>query len=171
MTNINEVKNMKIISIVIISTLTTLAIIGSVYAKPHNPEKAVARMTKKLSLNDTQQNHLRAFFDEKQTLKTERRVRYKARKSNKEKGQHQGPFAAILKKDTISVNEINQTIDEVYAKKRERHQGVLSSFVTFFNSLSTEQQQKVQPMLRKILHRSMGHHNKQRKHKFHMQGS
>ena len=162
---------MKIILLGIISTIATFTIIGSVYAKPHNPDKAVARMTEKLSLTDRQQDYLRAFFDEKQSLRKERKAQYKARKTKSEKGQLKGPFASILEKDTISVNEINLAIDEVYAKKRERQQGVLTSLVTFYNSLSTEQRQQAQPMLRKILHRSMGQHRKQGRHKFHMQSS
>lgn len=163
---------MKFIPLIIISTIASLSILGMVNAKSHgsekyDPEKHIIKVTEKLSLNETQQNHLRAFVDEKQALKQARHAQYATKKADDKKGQRQSPFADILEKETISINDINQAIDEAQAKKREKNQAILSSFVTFYNSLSAEQREEAKPMLKKMLQRAMGRSHKKRSKKKH----
>ena len=152
---------MKILSLIIITAIASIGIIGFAYAKSNNPDKMLARMTEKLSLNDTQQAHFQAFLDEKIALRSERKARFKAKQSQQDEPQP-GPFAKLLEQDKLSTDAINQIIDEMYAERREKQQNVLNSFVVFYNSLSKEQQEKVKPMLRKMLKRSIGRHKAQR---------
>jgi len=148
---------MKKISIIIVSALTGLALAGTVHAKQFNVEKRLAKMTEKLSLNETQQANLQSFLDEKVAL-------IKLRKSKKdsmekrEKADH--PMAKLMDKEQISVEEIYAIMDNKIENSRNVRQNLMESFVIFYNSLNAEQRTKVKPMLRKMLKKSIHRHGK-----------
>ncbi len=143
---------MKIILLAILTA--SIAIASIAHAKRHHPEKIVTRVTEKLSLNETQQNYFQAFIDEKIALRSDRHKKHKSWKlqhtDNKKpiNTRDNSPFASLLEKDSISVNDVNQAIDEVHTKKSER---VITAFVTFYNSLDKQQREQVTPMSHRML--------------------
>ena len=149
---------MKIILLVILTT--GIAIASIAYAKSHKPEKIISRVTEKLSLNETQQNHFRVFIDEKKALRMERRKKHESRKQQRKEGKNRtkthenSPFVSLLSKDSISVEDVNNAIDQIYSLRNEN---VIAAFVTFYNSLDNHQREKITPMSHKMLHGSTKH--------------
>ncbi len=155
---------------ILLAILTaSIAIASIAHAKSHKPEKIVSRVTEKLSLNDNQQNLFRAFIDEKQALRAERREKrekrkqlHKENKTDKEHTKHaeNGPFASLFTKESISVDDVNHVIDKMHEKKREKNKNVVATFVTFYNSLDSQQRDRIKPMLHKMLRNSIKQHRK-----------
>jgi len=115
-------------------------------AHNHNPEKFIEKMTEKLELTSEQQAQFRAFVNEKKQYKQER----KAKKDNPEKKQS-GPLSDVLNKKSITVNDINEAMTLAHQKRLKRKEQVIASFVNFYNSLSSEQQEKLKPFAHKML--------------------
>lgn len=138
-------------SLILITTLASLTIGATAYAKHHDPEKFIARMTEKLTLDTTQQAQFRAFVDEKKQLKAQYKAYKKERKENPEKAKQNSPMAALLEQKTISADQIRAAIEKKQAEKLDRRAKLFSTFATFYNGLSEQQQAKVKPKVKKLL--------------------
>jgi len=119
-------------------------------AHNHKSGKFIEKMTEKLELNSAQQNQLQAFINEKKQYKQERKADREARKSNPDQ-KRSGPLTGLADKNVITVNDINQAMTSAHQKKLKRKEKVFSSFVVFYNDLSTQQQEKLKPYIHKML--------------------
>ena len=147
-------------SIIILITLVGIVGSGLAFAKHHDPEKFVTKVTEKLTLNDSQQAQFRAFVDEKKALKEQRKAYREKKKTNSEKGEKSGPFAKLLEQDTISANDISAALSNKHNEKLKRKEKMFAAFATFYNSLSVEQRVKAKPLVKKLLSPKKGRKKK-----------
>ena len=138
-------------SIIILITLVGIVGSGLVFAKHHDPEKFVTKITEKLTLNDSQQTQFRAFLDEKKALKEQRKAYRDEKKTNSEKGKKSNPFEKLLEQDTISANDISAALSNKHSEKLKHKEKMFAAFATFYNNLSAEQRVKAKPMVKKLL--------------------
>ena len=147
---------MKKISIIILSTLASITLLGTAHAKPFNAEKRFEKISEKLSLTEVQQENFQTFLNEKKALR-------EVRKSLREDGnKHSGEMKELFSKEQISVEEIYSAVDVKISNQRERRENMLKSFVVFYNSLEAEQREEIKPLIAKVLMGSMDRKGKGR---------
>lgn len=153
---------MKFILPTLIVLVSAIAVTGLVHAKSHNPDTIVERVTKKLSLDDQQQQALRDFVMAKQSLRQQLKQERQEKKQQLDIGKFTSPFAALNQKESIEVSDITKIIDAKQAERREQRLPLLEKFVVFRNLLSQEQreagQKVMKRMLRGMIHNVDKHH-------------
>lgn len=119
-------------------------------AHNHKSGKFIEKMTEKLELSSAQQTQFQAFINEKRQYKQERTAERESRKSNPDQ-KRSGPLSELADKSVITVNDINQAMTSAHQRKLKRQEKVFSSFVVFYNDLSSQQQEKLKPYMHKML--------------------
>ena len=119
-------------------------------AHNYNSGKFIEKMTEKLELSSAQQNQLQAFVNEKRQYKQKLKADRESRKNNPDQ-KRTGPLSELFDKNTITVNDINQAMTSAHQKKLKQKENYFSSFAVFYNDLSSQQQEKLKPYIKKML--------------------
>lgn len=134
---------------IIVPAITALALMtNTAYAgkdgdyKNCSADKKVEKLTKKLDLNEEQQQLLKEFAEAKHSM---RETRKESRQNNSD------AFEALAEKETLEVDDITGLMEEKSEERKAAMQPVLEKFVAFRNSLNEEQRAESQGMLRNLL--------------------
>jgi len=155
---------MKLIIPALILLIGAVTVSGIVHAKSHDPDKIVEKVTKKLSLDNQQQQALRDFVTAKFELREQLKKEREQSKQQRESGEFKSPFAQLKEKDTITVDEITSVIDAKMVERRERRLPLLEKFVAFRNSLSKEQSEQGEKVMKRLLRGVLDKHDRHGRH-------
>lgn len=151
------------ISKVIIGLLVAALGAASVAAFAHNyqrsPDHMVEKVTKRLDLDEQQQQALRELIESKQAMREQMREQFWDKKSVR-----QEMIDELTNKPTLQVSDITNLMDNKYQNVKTMTIPVLEKLVVFRNSLNPTQLEEARGFIQKMAFHSMrnkagfGHH-------------
>ena len=141
-------------------TKTTIAIVGSLLvvasisacSRHHDPQHRAQwmqqKVTKKLELDDSQQQKLQAFSTEMMTARQDMKQQF---------GDDREQLLALLEQTTLDQQQVLTLIESHTRAINDRAPVIVASVAEFYDSLNSEQQAQLRQFAQQ--HRGRGHHS------------